>query len=441
MTPHYADDWLTIFGGDCRTILAELPEASVDCVVTSPPYWGLRDYGTAEWLGGDELHDHRGSVVRTTVPVMASPKQRANRGSHGVRSGDCECGAVRVDSQIGLEPSPESYVAALVDVFREVWRVLKPSGTVWLNLGDTYAANRTWQADQTIATTPNGYEAGSRVPPGLKSKDLVGIPWRVAFALQAAGWYLRSDVIWAKPNPMPESVTDRPTKAHEYVFMLTKAPRYYFDSFAVREPISESMQRAIDRGPRAAAGQNMERYATWQARSDLFGGDSANALFASADGLSRAAAGRNVRTVWTMAPQPYPGTHFAVFPPELPERCIKASSSEHGVCPECGTPWVRQVELERVPRPERLWTAKENPDRQDEGHPETKWTRATSTGWAAGCPHGLDPVPATILDPFGGTGTVGLAANRLSRRAILVDLNPTYLRQSLTRAAQTPLGL
>jgi len=317
--PHYADDWLTVYGGDCREVLASLPSDSVDCVVTSPPYWGLRDYGN--------------------------------------------------EGQLGLERTPEEYVANMVAVFREVRRVLKPSGTCWLNLGDSYAGSgKGPEGNLNKGETFRHLEAktGGIVPSGLKPKDLVGIPWRVAFALQADGWYLRSDIIWSKPNPMPESVTDRPTKSHEYLFLLTKSGRYFFDADAVRE---------------AQRDDEVTFYAKLikQPHKGQRGKDVVNDRHTTA-GLQDATynpAGRNIRSVWNIATRPYPGAHFAVFPPELPERCIKAGSPVGGVC----------------------------------------------------------------LDPFGGSGTVGMVANRLSRRAILVDLNPEYLKQQMARNAQMPVGL
>jgi DNA modification methylase len=308
MTEFYRDEWLTILQGDVRDVLPTLASESVDCIVTSPPYWGLRDYGN--------------------------------------------------DGQIGLERTPEEYVANMVGVFRELRRVLKPSGTCWLNLGDSYAAARSYQVTDT-KWRDVGNTKGSEIPSGLKPKDLVGIPWRVAFALQADGWYLRSDIIWAKPNPMPESVTDRPTKAHEYLFLLTKSARYYFDADAVREdakPWNGGQVRAPKFGPERMAGAG-----------------AAGTTVKTFDTIK----GANLRSVWTIATRPYPGAHFAVFPPELPERCIKAG------CPELGT----------------------------------------------------------VLDPFAGSGTTGMVANRLSRRAILIDLNASYLRQQMERNAQTPLGL
>lgn len=371
---HHSDDWLTIHQGDAATVLATLPADSVDCIVTSPPYWGLRDYGTATWVGGDEYCSHIPEVTgRALRPAGGLEGGKAHVDAGTVKGGDCgRCGAVREDGQLGLEATPEEYVANLVAVFSELRRVLKPSGTCWLNLGDSYATG-----GGAVGRAPGGGDQGerfiragmintqpNRMPiPGLKPKDLVGIPWRVAFALQADGWWLRSDIIWAKPNPMPESVTDRPTKAHEYLFLLTKSSRYFWDQEAVRE---DQVKEAGTISVRSWAYEN--------GNSDPKGGG-----FRGTGGLAGRVnnGGRNLRSVWTMATRPYPGAHFAVFPPELPERCIKA-----------------------------------------------------------GCPEG-----GTVLDPFAGSGTVGLVANRLSRRAILIDLNPKYLEQQMRRNAQTVVGL
>jgi hypothetical protein len=292
----------------------------------------------------------------------------------------------------------------------------------------------------------------------LKPKDLVGIPWRVAFALQADGWWLRSDIIWSKPNPMPESVTDRPTKAHEYLFLLTKSSIYYFDQDAVREP-------------HIAAHLSRYSYDFWPEGTKEAGGNG-RPDGASNTGGSKAPnpLGRNLRSVWTIATRPYPGAHFAVVPPELPERCIKAGSSERGVCPECGAPWERQIE--RVPRimPDGSCgcgvthgTNKSDAAAYTQGpqgmarNGRSYCVDSSTTGWKMTCHHGYvttgvlganglphqgpSPVPATVLDPFAGSGTVGLVANRLSRRAILIDLNPAYLEQQMRRNAQTVVGL
>jgi DNA modification methylase len=251
--------------GDCRERLAELPERSVQTCVTSPPYFGLRDYGH--------------------------------------------------DGQIGLEPTPDEFVAALVGVFREVRRVLCDDGTVWLNLGDSYARGfGGGSPGKKSATNAGSYaDRESRpLPPGLKGKDLIGIPWMVAFALRADGWFLRSDIIWHKPNPMPESVTDRPTKAHEYLFLLSKSPRYYYDADAIRE-------ESIDPPGKSRGGS----------LSKLQVGDDYVAAHTHRGDAAYESSGRaNRRSVWTVATQPYAGAHFATFPPKLIEPCILAGSRE-----------------------------------------------------------------------------------------------------------------
>lgn len=235
-------DDFRILTGDVLDMLHTLPDASVHCVITSPPYWGLRDYGTARWEGGDPGCDHRMNSIRirrnlaeAANAVDGGRRKAENRGDRDALGlpfpNVCrKCGARRVDQQIGLEETPTEYVARLVEVFREVRRALRDDGTLWLNLGDSYAGSGVHAAHHA---NPGMSKAGARgaavatpVPFGLKPKDLIGIPWRVAFALQDDGWYLRSDIIWAKPNPMPESVTDRPTKAHEYLFLLAKSQRY-----------------------------------------------------------------------------------------------------------------------------------------------------------------------------------------------------------------------
>ena len=305
-----------VLHGDCRELLATLDAGSVQTCVTSPPYFGLRDYGVA--------------------------------------------------GQIGLEATPDAYVAELVAVFREVRRVLSDDATLWLNLGDSYHAGQSaarGSPDRSTLTGGGGrYRTGSKVEKAFneqkptkrandgstKPKDLLGIPWRVAFALQADGWYLRSDIIWHKPNPMPESVTDRPTKSHEYLFLLAKSERYYYDADAIAEPAIHAgrIVRATD-ADTAKNGQKGEHGAT------AFG-------FTQHDTLVKS--DRNRRTVWTIPTAPYRGAHFATFPPALIEPCILAGSK-----------------------------------RGD-----------------------------TVLDPFGGAGTTGLVADRLGRNAVLCELNPAY---------------
>lgn len=315
------------YTGDCRDLLRELPDGCVQTCVTSPPFWGLRDYGTAQWEGGDPACDHMESKPSRTAASVALSSLGGSKTtvhtSHVFRGNCGRCGAVRVDRQIGLEPTPDEYVAALVDVFRGVRRALRDDGTLWLNLGDSYAsAAGGYDEGGSVGATSNGRisrktqaavvaHRGRKPPSGLKPKDLVGIPWLVAFALRADGWYLRQDIIWSKPNPMPESVTDRCTKAHEYLFLLSKSGRYYYDAEAIAEPATERRPGNIGAKKYAgalAAGHEEHR---------------------TAAGLERARAAyetRNRRSVWTVASQPYDGAHFATFPPKLIEPCILAGS-------------------------------------------------------------------------------------------------------------------
>jgi DNA modification methylase len=303
--------------GDCLEVLKTLPSESVNCCITSPPYWGLRDYGTAKWEGGD------GNCEHTISHYSDNLKPDCDRPVRGDRSLCIKCGAKRIDSQIGLELTPQEYVEKIVLVFREVRRVLRGDGTLWLNLGDTYSAQRWTKKGET--TTPaqpmNGMSDTWRaIAPtkesGLPDKNLVGIPWRVAFALQADGWYLRQDIIWHKPNPMPESVTDRCTKAHEYIFLMSKNPNYYLDNKAIQEPCTtqEGRPSAIVRD--RVYGYNSKQAALGRAR----GGEE-----------TPEPSTRNKRSVWSVTVKPYKEAHFATFPKELIEPCVLAG------CPKDGT--------------------------------------------------------------------------------------------------------
>jgi DNA modification methylase len=312
-----------IYTGNCLDILPTLDAESVQCCVTSPPYWGLRDYG--------------------------------------------------VDGQIGLEKTPEEYVEKMVRVFREVRRVLRDDGCLFLNLGDTYAAARSYQVPDNKYRDV-GNKIGHQVPDGYKQKDLIGIPWRVAFALQSDGWYLRQDIIWSKPNPMPESVTDRCTKAHEYIFLLTKSARYYYDNEAIKERQAESSaERALyGWNGRNDDGSNGARTGAGIRKMKESGMSMGEAGLIPLDGM------RNKRSVWTITTKPFSGAHFAVFPPKIPEICIKAGS-----------------------RP-----------------------------------------GDTILDPFSGAGTTGLVAEKLGRKYIGIELNQDYADMAAKRieAARLPLA-
>lgn len=332
----------TILQGDCLVTLDTLEERSVQCVVTSPPYFGLRDYG--------------------------------------------------VDGQIGQEETPEEFVASLVKVFRKVHRVLKDDGTLWLNLGDTYAS--AWSCSRRseigLGSLENGKRSArpNRLVDGLKEKDLIGIPWMVAFALRADGWYLRQDIIWNKPNPMPESVTDRCTKSHEYIFLLTKSPRYYFNQDAIKEPAKESSvarlgqdienQQGSDRVPGKTngrmkavkfGGNKADGYGVrsksgkeWNPQQggggNGFKGHSGNR---KADGTLYVTA--NKKSVWTVSTKPYKEAHFATYPQDLIEPCILAGSKEGD----------------------------------------------------------------TVLDPFNGSGTTGAVAIKHHRNYVGCELNPAYV--------------
>lgn len=291
MTPYYSHDRATIYQGHVLEVLATLPAESVQCAVTSPPYWGLRDYGTEP----QEWPEVRFSPMPGIEPVVI-PAGRAS---------------------LGQEPDPMAFVGHLVEVFRQVRRVLKPDGVAWLNLGDSYASGAKGSGGTESGTIGHGHRGqasnggslfGTRtfdlVAAGLKPKDLCGIPWRVALALQADGWWLRSEVIWGKPNPMPESVEDRCTRAHEQVFMLAKAERYYYDAGAVAE-------RAIRAGCRPM-GDLKQHGIVLKSHSK--------------HATTPVAENRNLRDVWTISSQPFADAHFATMPPELARPPIRATS-------------------------------------------------------------------------------------------------------------------
>lgn len=464
-------DCCSVVQGDCLDVLRRMPDESIQCCVTSPPYWGLRDYGTATWKGGDIDCDHVAGPAVSTQSTLGGGKQP---GVSMPFHGNCgKCGAIRIDLQLGLERTPEEYVAKMVEVFREVRRVLRDDGTLWLNLGDSYSS----QAGQRKETDRAGIKqqsnvasvnAPSRCVASLGPKQLVGIPWRVAFALQADGWWLRSDIIWAKPNPMPESVTDRPTKSHEYLFLLTKSATYYYDADAIAEPVTESTVARLSqptletqvgsfRVPGKTNGaMKAVAPASWHGSSFESGKTGIHQLGRSqkdrkhdgtnngSDGngfqtdcgnsLNRPDGKRNKRTVWTITTQPYRDAHFAVMPEKLVEPCILAGTSAKGCCPKCGAPWERMVETEkRELKREPAHAPHSGPTKVD----STGWTppNPITIGWQPTCEHGLDPIPCTVLDPFAGSGTVGRVAMKWQRHHIGIELNESY--NGLSQRRQT----
>lgn len=373
------------YGADVRESLRTLKTGSVQCVVTSPPYWGLRSY----------------------LPEGSDLK----------------------GSEIGLESMPDEYVKSMTEVFREVRRVLREDGVLWLNLGDSYTSGsrRTTSRAPDSKDSKGGRENDTRppTPSGLKPKDLVGIPWMVAFALRADGWYLRSDIIWAKGNPMPESVVDRPTRSHEYIFLLTKSREYFYDHVAVKEPVADATRKDMRIGRDA-----VRDYAN---AGESFGAGTSASRRMATNSVGGEGGLRNQRSVWAINPKPYKGAHFATMPTTLAELCIKAGSSEKGCCPACGAPWARVAEHEQVPdRPGRV-QGREG-DTLDEAHGKDgragnrRRVSSRTVGWepTCNCPE-HEPVPCVILDPFSGSGTTGYVSNRLGRNYVGTDLNTEYL--------------
>lgn len=416
--------------GNCLDILPTLPAGSVHCCISSPPYWGLRDYGTATWEGGDPACDHdqrRREKDPDSLEAISGGRFRDSlAGSNVCR----KCGARRIDEQIGLEETPDEYVEKIVAVFRRVRKVLRHDGVLWLNLGDSYGGAK---GNNRGEGGGGGQERGdllfrdlkNRITPYGMPKQLIGIPWRVAFALQADGWFLRQDIIWAKPNPMPESVTDRCTKAHEYIFLLTKQETYYFDGEAIKEKAVSaphapgwSTQRPTDTGPMMRSKADGSSASQW---------DEPNRVWGSED--------RNKRSVWWVPSQPYREAHFATFPEDLIQPCVLASPEK--VCSKCGMPWERIIERERRgttmghrPDPNMACPTGKAIGSNTRGMPSVP---IHTLGVAPMCRCGAPAGPGTILDPFMGSGTTGAMANRYGRDFIGIELNPQYLEMAERR--------
>ncbi len=407
--PAHQGGGVTVYLGDAREVMVELPAGSIDCVVTSPPYWGLRDFGVTPTVWGGEagcqhrwdhlLRGRRRDMLPsdlTTRAVRVGLTDRQDEAATNRGRLCIDCGAWL--GSLGLEPEPLLYVSHLIELFRGVRRLLKPTGVVWLNLGDTF------------------FHAGKGrravVECGLKPKDLIGIPWRTALALQADGWYLRSDVIWHKPNPVPEPARDRPIRAHELLFLLSRQPRYYYDAEAVREPAASRPSSS-----RQARSSSAGRYAQLR-----------DPMVRSANPYARRGApeskDRHRRSVWTVPTQAFHGSHTATFPAKLVEPCVLAGTSAAGCCSQCGRPWERMLEVTYRPLSKR---------RQKRSDPrvfeiEMRQVRESRTlGWRPTCGCGAPAVPAVVMDPFAGTGTALKVAQALGRHAVGIELNAEYV--------------
>lgn len=379
-----------IYCGDSLGVLKDFTDKSIDCCVTSPPYYGLRDYGTGKWIGGDPDCKHEGNPIRTREHI----NENYGEGWKDIRNKlvlqpfktVCPlCGAVREDKQIGLEETPEEYIQRLVSVFHEVKRVLKDDGTLWLNIGDSYAGSGKGAWDkkdiQKEVYVPDSDSPQSKMRKtwdGIKPKDMIGIPWMLAFALRADGWYLRQDIIWHKTNPMPESVKDRCVKSHEYIFLLSKSKKYYFDYEAIQEQSTSFNPNRTDGhrigGNKYHQGLYKKEYKNLQYKRQ----PNHTMHERRAEGKSDAETPmRNKRDVWTVSTKPFKGAHFAVFPEALIEPCV-----------------------------------------------------------LAGCPDG-----GVVLDPFFGSGTTGYVATKYNRKYVGIELNPKYIDIAKKRLGDVQMDL
>jgi DNA modification methylase len=363
-----------IIFGDCRETMRQLAadNVKVQMCVTSPPYYGLRDYGH--------------------------------------------------DGQIGLEETPEQYIEAMVEVFRCVKDILANDGVLWLNIGDSYCGtgDKGNYQDPKYANGRNGQSVSkTKKLHGYKSKDLIGIPWMLAFALRADGWYLRQDIIWHKPNPMPESVQDRCTKAHEYIFLLSKSPKYFYDNEAIKVPVKEDWgTRDRTNGKYHNDGTGLQPHSGLEKSYDM----------------------ANKRSVWSVNTKPYTGAHFAVFPEELIEPCILAGTSQRGHCPKCNARWSRQIEhtnmvLNKTDRNNNRGT------RTGTSGTMVSAAKNITTGWIPSCNCGVDSVPDIVFDPFMGSGTTAQVAQKLGRKYLGCELNEDYKTLQDKRLAQQSLEL
>jgi DNA modification methylase len=406
-----------------------LADKSVHMCVTSPPYWGLRDYQTARWEGGNPECDHveSGTNRGKRDELPNAPAGWAERAQGNPHRDQCrKCGARRIDNQLGLEPTPELYCERMVAVFREVKRVLRDNGCLFVNIGDSYAGSGKGPTGHNgigNQTKRQGFDSPDiAIPVGLKPKDMVGIPWKLAFALRDDGWYLRSEITWCKTSPMPESCHDRPTSATEKLFLLTKQERYFYDIDAVRVPSAASTLER-DKSTRITNGK-----------------DGAYSVQHDHETPSHPG-GRNLWNYWVLSSESYNGAHFATYPRKLVEPCIKAGTSEKGCCAVCGNPWVREVEdspeyaaIKQSRRGTKGYESRGLEAGNRFGSETAGLTKSQRTiGWRPTCTHDAPIVPCTVFDPFSGSSTTGVVATALGRHYVGLELNPEYIEMGRRR--------
>ncbi len=446
MEPYYQDNHVTVWNKDCRS-MSELADNSVQMCVTSPPYWGLRKYSGNQdliWGSVDHCEHNKWETAETKQMsyIQGNPEfvrpHREFKNFQNTTNTCSICGTWR--GAYGLEPTVDLYVQHTIEILREIRRVLRKNGVVFWNIGDSYAGGGNYRGLNS-ENTLTSKQASNRDARGIaqelgalgkdtgtaKPKDLCLIPFRIAMAAQADGWWVRSVIIWNKPNPMPESVRDRPTESHEYILMLTKSANYYYDMEAVREPMKpESYVRG--------------QYGYAESDRDKLGESHHGKGFQRNDGspVELNPNGRNLRSVWTFPTQPYKNAHFATFPEALPERCIKAGTPEYGCCDKCGMPYERVTEL--TPEYEEFKLSQGWQDGNDEPrlgfqvkrqskntHPPTVPIKNKTLGWHQACScQDSKPVPSTVLDCFAGRGTTLWVAKKLGRKAVGYELSQEY---------------